>query len=186
MRGASGAAAVTASLRAPSGVVSLASISGSAASSFGAIVSMVVPPIGCGRITVGSVGKPSVRDWLRASATNGVLMSNTVGSPSFSTSMLSWTLHDVQAPQSPKALITTSALAASAANTSGSAGSDGCCLATWNTVAPGTCSAMRAARCFMMRSTGALVLSKRPMRKSSEAGRTIGVGDAERQGLCGG
>ena len=67
-----------------------------------------------------------MRDWLLASGMNAVLINSTVGSPSFSASMLSWTLHDVHDPQSPKALMTTSALVRSASKTSGSAAIEGC------------------------------------------------------------
>ena len=61
-----------------------------------------------------------------ARLTNGVLIRVTVGSPAFSSSMLSWTLHDVQDPQSPRAVITTSALSRKARKTPASAGREGC------------------------------------------------------------
>ena len=89
-------------------VVSFSMISGSAASTFAMTDSIGVPPIGWVRITVGTLGMPRIFAWLRASGMNELLISNTVGNPSFSASTESWTLHDVQDPQSPSALITTS------------------------------------------------------------------------------
>ena len=56
----------------------------------------------------GNAGKPSAFDSARPKASNSVEQIVTVGMPSFSSSIESWILHEVQEPQSPTALITTS------------------------------------------------------------------------------
>ena len=59
---------------------------------------------------MGMLGIPNTFAWFSAKPANGVLISKTDGRPSFSISIESWTLHDVQEPQSPRALMTTSQL----------------------------------------------------------------------------
>ena len=54
----------------------------------------------------GKAGMPSASASARPKATNSEEQIVTVGTPRFSSSMASWTLHDVQEPQSPTAFRT--------------------------------------------------------------------------------
>ena len=69
---------------------------------------------------IGNSGWPSARAWARASPVNEVEHTASAARPRFATSTLSWTLHDVQDPQSPDPVMTRShSLASSATNASG-------------------------------------------------------------------
>jgi len=87
-----------------------------AISTIAAITGSARPRIsGCGMLTIGwrtyTAGRPG---WPRLVVTMPYSVRNSsvtivaVGMPRFSNSMLSWTLHDVQDPQSAMPLITTS------------------------------------------------------------------------------
>src|SRR5256712_4479074 len=64
--------------------------------------------IGCATYTAGRLGWPRLVVTLPYSVRNSSVTIVAVGMPRFSNSMLSWTLHDVQDPQSAMPLITTS------------------------------------------------------------------------------
>ena len=66
-------------------------------------------------------GMPKAAHWVTDSLMNSVVMMTAVGRPSASSSMPSCRLHDVQDPQSPIAVITTSLAAAICVIISGSA-----------------------------------------------------------------
>ena len=57
---------------------------------------------------MGRSGQPSALAWARPSVVNAAEQITREESPSFTASTLSWTLHDVQEPQSPDPVITTS------------------------------------------------------------------------------
>ena len=112
------------------GVVSLATISSNTASTLARTCGTGSPPSGCGMMAVCMFGRPKTLDWLRASAVKGAVINSTAGRPSFSASTESWTLHDVQDPQSPKPVMTTSQLSFSACIISGVAGTEAAVLET--------------------------------------------------------
>lgn len=57
-------------------------------------------------IASGRLGMPKLRDSVRANSMKASVQIVTVGIPRFSNSTESWIHHDVQAPQSPMAVIT--------------------------------------------------------------------------------
>src|SRR5262245_47697341 len=62
--------------------------------------SAATPPIGCDTVTTGSCGTPSAADAVRPREMNASVPRTTDGIPRPSSSTASWTLHDVQDPQS--------------------------------------------------------------------------------------
>src|SRR6059036_2251896 len=79
--------------------------------------------IGGGTYTAGRRGWPRLVVTIPYSVPNSSVTMVTVGMPRFSNSTLSWTLHDVQDPQSAIPLITTSHSRAAASSISSGAGS---------------------------------------------------------------
>ena len=79
--------------------------------------------IGCGTYTAGKLGWPRLVVTIPYRPRNSSVTMVAVGSPRFSSSMLSWTLHDVQDPQSAMPLITTSHSRVAASSISSGAGS---------------------------------------------------------------
>ena len=79
--------------------------------------------IGCGTYTAGRLGWPRLVVTISYSDRNSSVTMVAVGMPRFSNSMLSWTLHDVQDPQSAIPLITTSHSRAAASSISSGTGS---------------------------------------------------------------
>ena len=73
--------------------------------------------------TAGSAGWPRLVVTMPYSPRNSSVTMVAVGMPRFSSSMLSWTLHDVQDPQSAMPLITTSHSPVAAASISSGIGS---------------------------------------------------------------
>lgn len=73
-------------------------------------------------IAIGSAALPSARACARPSVWKAVEQTVTAALPCFVTSILSWTLHDEQDPQSPEPAMTTSHSPLSAVITAGSAG----------------------------------------------------------------
>src|SRR3990172_4155336 len=70
--------------------------------------SRVRDPKGCGITAMERSGQPSALAWARPSVVNAVEQITKAESPSFAASTLSWTLHDVQEPQSPDPVMTAS------------------------------------------------------------------------------
>lgn len=66
------------------------------------------PPKGCGITAIGSPACPSARAWARPRVWKAVEHTATAAQPCCAASMLSWTLHDAQDPQSPDPAMTTS------------------------------------------------------------------------------
>ena len=75
-----------------------------------------------GTITNLSAGMAKVRALASASPSNRPEIMGTAGFPIFSTSIMSWTIHDAQVPQSPVAPMTASHSLAACLSTSGGAG----------------------------------------------------------------
>jgi len=73
-------------------------------------------------IAMGSAAWPRARACARPSVSKAVEQTVSAALPCLVTSMLSWTLHDEQEPQSPEPAMTTSHSALSAAIIAGSAG----------------------------------------------------------------
>ena len=73
--------------------------------------------------TAGSAGWPRLVVTMPYSPRNSSVTMVAVGMPRFSSSMLSWTLHDVQEPQSAMPLITTSHSRVAASSISSGRGS---------------------------------------------------------------
>ena len=84
--------------------------------------------IGCCTYTAGRLGWPRLVVTIPYSVRNSSVTIVAVGMPRFSSSMLSWTLHDVQDPQSAIPLITTSHSRTAASSTSSGTGSAAACL----------------------------------------------------------
>ena len=72
----------------------------------------------------GNVGCPSARACALPSELNAVETTVKAALPRLAISTLSWTLHDVQEPQSPEPVITRSHSRAISSSTSGAAGID--------------------------------------------------------------
>src|SRR5262245_780187 len=70
------------------------------------------PPIGCDTVTTGRWGRPSAAEAVRPREMNASVPRTTAGIPRPSSSAASWTLHDVQEPQSADPVRSTSAVAA--------------------------------------------------------------------------
>ena len=81
-------------------------------------------PNGCGTTAMGSRAKPSFAAWARPIPTNAVEQIVNAALPRRAISTLSWTLHDVQEPQSPEPAITRSHSRANWSSTSAAAGTD--------------------------------------------------------------
>jgi len=79
--------------------------------------------IGCDTYTAGKLGWPRLVVTIPYSPRNSSVTMVAVGTPRFSSSMLSWTLHDVHDPQSAIPLITTSHSRVAASSISSDAGS---------------------------------------------------------------
>src|SRR5437870_2470952 len=79
--------------------------------------------IGCRTYTAGRLGWPRLLVTMSYSVRNSSVTIVAVGMPRFSNSMLSWTLHDVQDPQSAIPLITTAHSRAAASSISSGTGS---------------------------------------------------------------
>ena len=77
-------------------------------SAMAAISARLRVPNGWGTTAIGRSGAPSADCCARPSVTNAVEQTVREGLPRFATSTLSWTLHDVQEPQSPDPAMTTS------------------------------------------------------------------------------
>ena len=73
---------------------------------------------------IGRSASPSARACALPSVTNAVEQTVTALVPRFATSTLSWTLHDVQEPQSPEPAMTTSQSVLSSSMISGLAGTE--------------------------------------------------------------
>ncbi len=83
--------------------------------------SRLMPPSGWRMTTRGSSEIPKTPASVLASLTNGSEQMTAVGTPRRSSSIVSWTLHDVHEPQSPIAVMTQSASRASSSRTSSAA-----------------------------------------------------------------
>src|SRR5207244_6797411 len=76
-----------------------------------------MPPMGCGTVTTGKPGRPLAVTCARASGKNSSVPRTTQATPLASNSAASWTLHDVQEPQSAEAVSATRAVAAISSRT---------------------------------------------------------------------
>ncbi len=85
------------------------------------ISSRLRAPNGCGTTAIGNPGAPSAFACARPSVTNAVEHTVIALLDRFVTSTLSWTLHDVQDPQSPDPVMTRSHSRASSSITSAGA-----------------------------------------------------------------
>ena len=65
-----------------------------------ATTSFSVPPKGCGTTTILALGTPKLLAAERVNSSKFSVVKTTAGTPAFSISIKSWTLHEVQDPQS--------------------------------------------------------------------------------------
>ena len=100
--------------------VNPAIIDSTAASATFFSASVGIVPTGCGTSTSGRPPMPRAALSVFASVINSSVTMVAVGIPAFSSCTESWTLHDVQEPQSAKALMTTSQCSANSVRQSAS------------------------------------------------------------------